>query len=116
MATDLECPAWLNEDFLVRVYENSEPAVASTKITNCGSVVGLGENYASQLFRVTVQVTETGGGVREDSLVIKSLEKTDPRMKDHGVYKIEAEMYGSVLKKFEGYFQEQGQAIEFGPK
>lgn len=116
MATDFECPAWLNEDFLARVYENAEPAVSSTKITNCGSVVGLGENYASQLFRVNVQVTLTGGSTREDSLVIKSLENTDVRMKDHGVYTIEAEMYGSVLKKFEGYFQEQGQAVEFGPK
>lgn len=114
--SDIERPEWLNESFVAQVYASKQPQPVSYEILKCGSVVGLGDNYLSKMFRLTVKVTIAGGITREDSLVVKSLEHTDPTMKEYGVFRIESEMYGSVLRVLEGYWSEQGQDVQFGPK
>lgn len=111
-----ERPQWLDESFMVKVYASEQPAPISYEILNCGSVVGVGDNYLSKMFRITVKVTTAEGVSREDSLVVKSLEHTDPTMKEYGVFRIESEMYGSVLATLEGYWTEQGLDVKFGPR
>lgn len=119
MSSDI--PDWLNAAFLAQVYKqelkDADAPAATYEIVQCGSVVGVGDNYLSQMYRVTVKVTSADGKEREESLVIKSLEKTDAMMKEYGIFKIEFEMYDKVLPKFEGYWSEVGQPeVQFGPK
>lgn len=114
--TDIKRPEWLDESFVAQVYANEQPPPASVEILKCGSVVGVGDNYLSKMYRLTVKVIAVDGGTREDSLVVKSLESTDKTMKDYGIFKIESEMYGTVLKAFEGYWREKGHNVQFGPK
>lgn len=112
----MECPGWINESLLSRVYASANPAVESTQVIKCSSVVGLGDNYLSKMYRLTVKVTTTDKATREDSLVIKSLEKTMESMKDYGIFRTEEAMYSSILPVFEGYWSENGKPVEFGPR
>lgn len=110
-----ECPQWLDQAFLAQVYKSVDPTATAFSVTKCGDVVGLGDNYMSRMYRVTVQVTTADGSSREDSLIVKSLEKTEPSMKEF-VFPAEAKMYEDILKKAEGYWTEAGQSLQFGPR
>lgn len=113
---DIDRPEWLNESFLAQVYVDEQPSPSSLEILKCSSVVGMGDNYLSNMFRLTVKVNSAEGAAREDSLVVKSLEHTDKTMKEMGIFQIESEMYKSVLKALQGYWSELGQDVQFGPK
>lgn len=114
--TEIECPQWLNASFIAQAFAEEQPPPSSLEIIKCSSVVGDGDNYLSQMLRVTVKVTTAEGQTREDSLVVKSLETTDKTMKEYGIFQKEVEMFTSVLRVYEGFWKEHGQDVKFGAK
>lgn len=107
-------PNWLTNEFI----RAALPAGADqVEITKCSSVVEIGDNYVSQMFRVAVEFKEPhSGDVKEESLVIKSLEKTDALLKSFGVFDTEKEAYVEALPAFEQVWTDKGAPMDFGPK
>lgn len=109
-------PDWLSDLRLAQIYSNHSPPVRSVELIQCAPVVGLGDNYMSDLRRITVKVTTEDGSTRSESLIVKCVEFAMSLMKDYGIFHNESEMYGSVLKALEGYFLEKGEEVQFGPR
>lgn len=106
-----DVPEWLNSDFIKKF----QPKATEVVIKSVSSVVEIGDNYVSKMYRVTADLTEESGN-REESFIIKSLEHTDAMLKGMGVFDTEREIYVDVLPQFTKLWSDSGKTMEFGPK
>lgn len=106
----MQLPSWLNAEFV----ETFRPA-SDVQITDCSSVVEVGDNYVAKMYRLDVAIKENGVE-KSDSFIIKSLENLNPLMKDFGIYETEKELYVDVLPEFSKIWSDIGKPIIFGPK
>lgn len=66
------------------------------------------------MYRVNVSIQEEST-VKEQSLVIKSLENVDPLFLTFGVYTTEKDMYVNILPALKEIWNGTGQSIAFAP-
>uniref|UniRef100_A0A1B0CUL6 BHLH domain-containing protein n=1 Tax=Lutzomyia longipalpis TaxID=7200 RepID=A0A1B0CUL6_LUTLO len=62
--SEVERPEWLNEEFFVEIYAKDAHFAGkkfTTKINSCSSVVEIGDNYTSTMYRVNVEATFESG-------------------------------------------------------
>lgn len=104
-------PDWLDKDFFTKVirnYTNDEEAILVTFSIRSGS--NAGENFASDLFRVTLNYTQTprtspasgrsffSRNIDTISVIVKSLPvNEDVDIDNHRMFQNEMRMYGESL-------------------
>lgn len=113
-------PDWLNEEFFVEIYAKDERFIdkkLSIKILSCSSVVEVGDNYTSTMYRVNVEAsTEDSDKPHSENFIVKAMIHSVPALKEFSIFPIEIEAYEQALPVMEGYWREIGQNVTFGPK
>lgn len=78
-----------------------------------------GDNFASKLYRVTIDVTTADGSSRKVPLIVKALPTaglSEEMIQMMNVFPKETEMYTKLLPQFEDLYCEKGVNVCFGPK
>uniref|UniRef100_A0A1L8DYN9 Putative ecdysteroid kinase n=1 Tax=Nyssomyia neivai TaxID=330878 RepID=A0A1L8DYN9_9DIPT len=117
--SEVERPDWLNEEFFVEIYAKDEKFADkqfTTKIQSCSSVVEIGDNYTSTMYRVNVELTRDGAPAQTDNFIVKAMIHMVEAFKEFSIFPIEIEAYEQALPAFEGYWRDIGQDVVFGPK
>lgn len=117
--SEVERPDWLNEEFFVEIYAKDEKFADkkfTTKIQSCSSVVEIGDNYTSTMYRVNVELTRDGSPPQSDNFIVKAMIHMVEAFKEFSIFPIEIEAYEQALPAFENYWREIGQPVVFGPK
>ncbi|XP_059620938.1 uncharacterized protein LOC132264676 [Phlebotomus argentipes] len=112
-------PDWLNEEFFAEIYAKDARfggKKITFKILGCSSVVEIGDNYTSTMYRVKVEATPESEEPETNNFIVKAMIHTVPMLKEFSVFPIEIEAYEQVLPVMESYWREIGEDITFGPK
>lgn len=113
-----ELPSWFNDDLFNDCIKSDYPTNPNlrSKIITVKLAVPPGENYASTIYRVKIEVND-GIDIKIKSFIVKSLiEWNDETVEEVDVYDKEAFVYTDILPEFEKYYHEIGEKIEFGAK
>ncbi|XP_055688311.1 uncharacterized protein LOC129792918 [Lutzomyia longipalpis] len=117
--SEVERPEWLNEEFFVEIYAKDAHFAGkkfTTKINSCTSVVEIGDNYTSTMYRVNVEATFESGESQTDNFIVKAMIHLVEAFKEFSIFPIEIEAYEQALPAFESYWREIGQNVVFSPK
>lgn len=109
-----EVPSWLTKDFLKDLLEISDDD--EFHVVNIEYACGKGENFASKIYRVTLEFAGSG---RKSSFIVKSRSMENgfsgEFVKKFNVFPKEIEMY-KIIEKLENIYRSNGYQISFAPK
>lgn len=112
-------PEWLDESFFKDIFAKREELKGrddfQLKVIEGGSVVGAGENFCAEMYRVKVQC-DWDGKSEVISFIVKAGKSSVEFLKEQNVFGTEFEMYRTVVKTFEDMWEKIGEPVSFGPK
>lgn len=112
-------PEWLEGSFYKEIFEKQRSDLQGKpfelKVIDSGSVVDVGENFCSQMFRVKVQCNWDD---KQDvtSFIVKSCQNNLEFLKEQNVFGTEFDMYRHTVQAFEQMWMDIGAPVAFGPK
>lgn len=113
-------PSWVTQEYFEDIVKSEfENFSKITKFT-VESGAPPGENYASIMLRVLIEVELKDGTKQNFSLMMKTTHSLDTdagkMVADMGIFAKESEIYGTFIPEFERIYREKGKNIVFGPK
>ncbi|XP_004518087.1 uncharacterized protein LOC101458009 [Ceratitis capitata] len=112
-ADELEAPAWLNDDFFIKVLRNFETDAKELRLrkTELSPATLKGDHYASVMFRATVEY-ECDGENKCQRMIMKTMPEVDGHKKemfeDSIIFETEIDMYTRVIPRFEQILRDIG--------
>ncbi|XP_018784234.1 PREDICTED: uncharacterized protein LOC108965995 [Bactrocera latifrons] len=112
-ADELEAPAWLNDEFFIKVLRNFETDAKELQLlkTVLSPATLKGDHYASVMFRAVVEY-ECDGGQKTKKMIMKTMPSVDGHKKDmfgdSTIFEIEIDMYTRVIPRFEQILRDIG--------
>lgn len=113
-------PAWIKQDYFENII--SDEFGKFSRITKFKPVSGCapGDNYASVMIRILIEVELEDKSIREFPLMMKTSHAESSfggqMIHEMGVFDKENEVYDKVIPAFEKLYMKHGKKVHFGPK
>lgn len=113
-----ELPPWFNDQLFTDClkYEYPDSINLRTNIISVRPAVAPGENYASTIYRVKVEVNDDYKCRLHSFIVKRMINKVEETLNHNDIFGKEVVMYTNILPKFEQIYKSVGENIQFGPK
>ncbi|XP_055382806.1 uncharacterized protein LOC129612968 [Condylostylus longicornis] len=112
-------PKWLNETFFHNVLEKHVGKGFKVKNFKPIAAFGGGENYASDMLRIEMDLELNDGTETSISYILKMMPQNDVGadvVKKMNLFPKEMQMYGKIIPEFEKLYADIGKSVTFGPK
>lgn len=121
MKQNYEIPIWLNKAFLAKVLRHNQPGSDTIEISKfeVESATNKGDNFVSELFRVTYSYSRNGEIFSNQKFLVKVKpikEEVSQVFAAYDMYRNEIVVYQTFLPEFEKILKEVGISVQLGPK
>lgn len=113
-------PSWISQEYFENII--SDEIENFSRITKFKPESGsaAGDNYASVIIRILIEVELKDGSIKEFPLMMKTTHAVSSlggqMIQELGIFDKENEIYENVIPAFENLYNEQGKRVVFGPK
>uniref|UniRef100_A0A1I8PNS0 CHK kinase-like domain-containing protein n=1 Tax=Stomoxys calcitrans TaxID=35570 RepID=A0A1I8PNS0_STOCA len=110
-------PAWIEPSVFESVIRDKFPDFKQIKDFKAIPALGAGENYATVMLRLIIEVELRDGSSKNMSYMLKTAHDSvyfRQMMQFHNVFAVESDVYREVLPEFEEMYREAGVEIKFG--
>ncbi|XP_067630394.1 uncharacterized protein [Eurosta solidaginis] len=117
MTAARQIPAWLKGELFVDLLQKNIPDFKSIKSFNARPAQGAGENYATLMGLVEMEVALKTGNSKKLAYMIKlPIESVQKMMKGLDIFAIENTVYHDVIPELEQLYSDVGVKVKFAPK
>ncbi|XP_019892343.2 uncharacterized protein LOC101892852 [Musca domestica] len=116
--TSAPIPSWIQESLFENVLKENVPEFRCIKKFEVNPGSAAGENYATVILRVNVDVELQDGSTKSLSYMLKTDHDNDmlkEMMGSHDMFAIEKGMYDDIVPAFEKLYADAGVTVRFGP-
>ncbi|BFF89738.1 uncharacterized protein DMAD_08425 [Drosophila madeirensis] len=115
----IKVPEWINAELFEDVLKSTVPGYTKVKTFKADIGSAAGENYATIMLRVNIEVELEDGKSKDVSYMLKlphQLELYQEMMKQNNIFDIERMMYSEVVPEMEALYKEVGVDVIFGAR
>ncbi|XP_061399282.1 uncharacterized protein LOC133334990 [Musca vetustissima] len=112
-------PDWIEKSIFENLLKENIPNFQCIKKFEVNPGAAAGENYATVILRINVDVELQDGSSKSLSYMLKTGHEQDmlkDMMGSHDVFAVEKGMYDDIVPAFEKLYADVGVAVKFGPK
>ncbi|XP_037951736.1 uncharacterized protein LOC119682377 [Teleopsis dalmanni] len=109
-------PEWIKPELFVDLLKNTIPGYKDIGSFKVASAVPPGENYATIILRISIEVVLEDDKTVNKSFIMKTLRKSELIKQQVGnvEFFVESEMYKNILPEFEKLYADIGLQVKFG--
>ncbi|EDV93520.1 uncharacterized protein LOC122322511 [Drosophila grimshawi] len=115
--TASKVPDWVQADLFVDVLKESVKGFSKIKSFKAAGGTAAGENYATVMLRVSIEVELEDGKEKSVSYMLKlphDLEMYKKMMESNNIFEAEFNMYKTVVPELEQIYRDAGVEVKFG--
>ncbi|XP_075148827.1 uncharacterized protein LOC142222531 [Haematobia irritans] len=110
-------PEWIEPSVFESVIRDKCPDFKQIKDFKAIPALGAGENYATVMLRLVVDVELNDGSSKNISFMMKTAHDSEffrQMMSFHNAFQVESDVYREILPEFEEMYKEAGVEVKFG--
>lgn len=113
-------PTWIKQEYFENIIADEIGKYSRITKFQPESGSAPGDNYASIMVRILIEVELEDGSLKELPLMMKTTHSTSSAagqmVNDMGIFDKESEVYDKVIPAFEKLYSDHGKKVVFGPK